>query len=109
MILDIGNLLVNLWKTWKEDREFQAWVKMVMSTVYSGVIAFLGTMGAKLVSGSPTAISLGYGMVAAASAILGVMLISPQARSLILKLPTPVVSQYQQDANAGMSTIEEKK
>jgi hypothetical protein len=106
--LDLGAALVNLWKAWKEDREFQAWIKLVMSTVYSAVIAFLGTDGLCLVAGMHWLLALGSAMVATAVSIAGVLLRAPQGRSLILSIPMPVTKAIQDAENSGQVTIEGK-
>lgn len=108
MIFDLGNLLVNLWKVWREDREFQAWVRLVLSTIYSGVVAFLGVDGAALVAGVFWLKALGMGLVATAVAISGILLRSPQGKSLMLSLPPSVVAEVQQAQEAGQVTIEGK-
>jgi uncharacterized membrane protein len=103
--LDLGAMLVNLWITWKKDREFQAWVRLVISTIYSGIIAFLGTDGALLIAHVNWLVALGSGMVAAATSISGILLRSPQGKSLMLSLPREVVTDIQKSQNDGEVTI----
>ncbi len=93
--IDIANALVNLWSAWRKDKEFQAWIRLILSTGYSGVIAFLGIDGAVLLSGAHWLTALGSGLLAAASAITGVLLRSPQGKKLMLSLPEPVVEEVQ--------------
>lgn len=105
IIVDLGSALVNLWGVWKRDREFQAWIRLIVSTAYSGVIAFLGTDGALLVAGVFWLKALGSGMVAASVAITGVLLRSPQGKSLVLSLPPAVVEEVQKAQDKGQVTI----
>ncbi len=104
--IDIANALVNLWGVWKKDKEFQAWLRLVLSTVYSGVIAMLVATGGALTSGTRTSVAVGIGLTAAGLAIFGVLLKQPEGRSLLLSLPTSVVEQYQDQVAKGTSTIE---
>lgn len=107
MIFDVGNVLVNVWKVWKEDREFQAWVKMVMSTVYSGFIAFTGTTGIALVAKTSPWVAVGSGLIACAVSVFSVMLRYPQAKSLMISVPGEVEKQYEV-ANQSVSEPESK-
>ncbi len=104
--IDIANALVNLWGAWRKDREFQAWLRLVLSTVYSGIIAMLVATGGALTSGTRTSVAIGIGLTAAGLAIFGVLLKQPEGRTLLLSLPTSVVQQYQDQVNKGTSTIE---
>lgn len=103
--LNIGMALVNLWKEWKVDKEWQAWLKLVLSTGYSAVIAFLGTDGIMLMAGVHWLTALGTAMLATAVSIVGVLLRQPQGRSLMLSLPANVVAEYQKAENSGEVTI----
>ena len=102
MIFDLGNLLVNLWKTWKEDREFQAWVKLVLSTIYSGFLGLTGAWGTALVSGSRSWVAFGYGLLGCGSSVLMVLLKSKQAHGLLISAPQTVVKQYQANSETVM-------
>lgn len=102
--LDFGAVLVNLWKFWKQDQELQAWIKLGLSTFYSGFIAFTGVCGAGLSAGGRWSVSIGSGLLACSVAVLAVLLRSPQARSLMLSVPQSVIEKYQ-DAQ-GQTTIE---
>lgn len=95
MIFDLGNLLVNLWKTWREDREWQAWLKLILSTIYSGVLGLMGAWGAALIAHAMPWVAFGSGLLGCAASILSCLLSSPQARSLVLSVPQGVVKQYQ--------------
>jgi hypothetical protein len=103
--LNLAMALVNLWREWKVDREWQAWLKLIVSTVYSAVIAFLGTDGICLLAGMHWLTALGSAMLATAVSIVGVVLRVPQGRSLILSLPPNVVAEYQKAEQAGETTI----
>jgi len=103
--LNLGMALVNLWKEWKVDREWQAWLKLIVSTVYSAVIAFLGTEGIMLMAGVAWGKALGTAMLATAVSIVGVTLRVPQGRSLMLSLPPDVVAEYQKAEQSGEVTI----
>jgi hypothetical protein len=100
---DIGNLLVNLWKVWKEDREFQNWVKLGLSCGFSGFIALTGTWGGALVAHSQPWVAFGLGLCACAVAVFTVLVRMPQGKSLLIAVPSEVAKQY---AAAGQ-TIEE--
>jgi hypothetical protein len=80
-----------------------------MSTIYSGVIAFLGTDGAALILGVFWMKAMGSGMVAAAVAITSVLLRAPQGKSLMLSLPGSVVKDVQDAEGKGQVTIEPTK
>lgn len=95
MLLDLGNTLVNLWSAWHKDREFQAWVKLVLSTIYSGFLGMFGSWGAALISGKAAWVAFGYGLCGSTVGVLTVLLRSPQSRGLIISSPTEVVKQYQ--------------
>lgn len=96
MIFDLGNLLVNLWKTWKQDREWQAWLRLILSITFSGIIALTGVTGEQLAAGTVWLVSLGYGLVAASISMTTVLLTSPQGRSLVTSLPQSVIRDYQE-------------
>lgn len=95
MIFDVANALVNLWGTWKKDRELQAWMRLFISTFYSGFISLCGTMGLALIAKTGFMVSLGIGMVSCSVSVLSVMLRLPQGRSLMLSINQEVVKEYQ--------------
>lgn len=103
---DLGNVLVNLWSSWKRDKEWQAWLRLILSTIYSGVIAFLGTDGLALVAGAHWLVALGSGMIAAAASVTGVLLSTQQGRSISLSLPRAVVTEVQKEQNDGQVNIQ---
>lgn len=94
--LDLGDVLVNLWKAWKQDRELQAWIRLLLSTAYSGFIALAGVWGGALAAGKPMVPSFGLGLLASSVAVLGVLLRDPRARSLLLSVPAPVIKEFQE-------------
>jgi hypothetical protein len=102
---DLGTSLVDLWGVWKKDKEFQAWIRLILSTVYSAIIAFLGVDGAVLVAGQHWLVAMGSGFVAASVSITGILLRDPQGKKLMLSLPEPVVAQVQIAENKGQVTI----
>lgn len=107
MLLDLGNVLVNLYKFWKQDAETQAWVKLLLSTGFSAFIALTGATGSALVAKQPAPIAVGMGLIACAVSVLSVLLRAPQGRSLMLSVPQGVVKQYQ--APEGQTIIEPTK
>lgn len=90
LIPGIGDIFVNLWSAWRKDRELQAWIRLGLSTFYSGLISFLTTTGFQLIHHIPWPIAIGMGLVVSAGAIFTVLTVSPQGRSLVIKLPAPV-------------------
>lgn len=95
MLLDLGDILVNLYKVWKQDRELQAWIKLGLSTFYSGFLGFTGAWGSALVAHVNPWVAFGAGLLGCSTSVLSCLLVSPQARSLILSVPQDVVKQYQ--------------
>jgi hypothetical protein len=103
--IDVAGALVKLYTTLKRDKELMNWLNLFISTFYSGLIAFLGIDGAMLIAGKTALLAKGYGLVSAATAILGVVLRSPQGRSMVLSLPQKAVVDYQEAVKEGQVTI----
>ena len=97
--LDLANLGVGLYRVWKEDRELQAWIKLVLSLAFSGVISFLGVSGQQLYATHVWAVSVGAGFIASATSMLSVLLASPQGRSLVTSVPQSIIKDYQGGPN----------
>lgn len=95
MIFDLGNLLVNLWKAWKEDRELQDWIRLFLSCGFSGFLGLTGTWGALLMAHEPAWYAFGGGLCACAVSVLTVLLRMKQGRALMVAAPTSVVQTYQ--------------
>lgn len=95
MLFDLGNVLVNLYEAWKQDRELQAWIKLGLSSFYSAYLGLTGAWGAALVVHQSPWAAFGMGLMGSAVSTLTVLLNSPQARSLILSSPQSIVTQYQ--------------
>lgn len=93
MIFDLGNLLVNLWKVWKEDRELQAWIRLILATFYSGTITFSVTCGSAFLSGSHELVAVGLGLVSGASAVTAVLMRAPQTRGMFFSVPVEAVEK----------------
>ena len=104
MLLDLGNTLVNLWMAWRKDKEFQEWVKLVLSTAYSAFLGLFGSWGTALIAGSKPWIAFGYGLCGATVSVLTVLLRSPQARGLLISAPQSVVKQYQDETQVVMTS-----
>ena len=92
----IGNVFVNLYKTIREDRMVQAWLKLWTSLLISGVISGCGMSGLALLAGKGTADAVGAGLFAIAAAWFGVCSVSPLGRDLIQSLPKAFVAQIQE-------------
>lgn len=93
MIFDVGNVLVNLWKIWKEDREWQAWIRLILSTIYSAIISFSFATGTAILSGKSGLLATGYGLLGLATGISATLLRSPQTRGMVFSLPTGAVDK----------------
>ena len=92
----IGGVFVNLYKTIREDKQVQAWLKLWTSLAISGVISGCGMSGLALLAGKGTALAVGSGLFAIAASWFGVCSVSPLGRDLIQSLPKAFVAQIQQ-------------
>lgn len=94
--LDLPGALVKLYTTIKRDAELMAWLGLFLSCFFSAWVARWGAEGAMLLAGQSELMARGGGLVAGATSVLGVLLRSPQARTLLLSLPQDVVRKYQE-------------
>ena len=95
--LDLAGAAVTLYKTIREDRELQDWLRLILSCVFSGFVALTGTWGSLLVSHQGPWMAFGGGLCACAVAVLTVLLRMKQGRSLMIAAPSSVVVEYQKD------------
>lgn len=109
MIFDLGSMLVNLYGTIRKDRELQDWFRLILSSVFSGFIAFTGTWGAVLMAGKPAWFAFGSGLCACSTAVFTIMLRMKQGRSLMIAAPGSVVEQYQTTSQTIEQPVENKK
>ena len=102
-ILDLPGAAVSLYSAIRSDRELQDWLRLILSSAFSGVIAMTGTWGGMLMTHSQPWIAFGGGLCAFAVAVFTVLMRMPQGRSLMVAVPTQVEKQYE----AAGQTIEE--
>ena len=108
MIFDLGNMLVNLWAAWRKDKEFQDWIRLLLSCHFSGFIAFTGAWGGALMVGKAPWFAFGSGLVACAVAIFTVLLRMKQGRSLMIVVPTQVEQSYESAGQTVVNPVEKK-
>lgn len=104
MLLDLGSLLVNLWKAWKQDQELQAWVRLVLSTFYSYAVTFSSVCGASLMASKPVPWAIGSGLLAGASAVTAILLRAPQTRNMFFSVPESAAVDTSQGGKQAMIT-----
>jgi hypothetical protein len=102
-IIDLPGAAVKLYSVIRSDRELQDWLKLILSSVFSGVIALTGIWGGALVIHTAPWIAFGMGLCAGAVAVFTVLMRMPQGRSLMVVVPTQVEQQYE----AAGQTVEE--
>ena len=95
LIFDLPGAAVQLYKVIRQDRELADWVRLVLSSVFSGFIALTGTWGIGLVAHQLPWVAFGEGLIACAVSVLSVVLRMKQGRSLMISVPGEVEKQYE--------------
>lgn len=95
LVLDLPGALVKLYQVIRQDRELADWVRLVLSTVYSGLIGTLGVTGILLTQHTGASVAIGTGLISGAVCVLTVLLRMPQGRGLLIAMPTDVEHQYE--------------
>jgi hypothetical protein len=95
LIFDLPGAAVSLYKVIRQDRELADWVRLVLSTIFSGFIALTGTWGIGLVAHQLPWIAFGEGLIACAASVMAVLLRMKQGRSLMISVPSDVEKQYE--------------
>lgn len=103
MIFDVAGALVSLYGVIRKDHELQDWLRLILSSVFSGFIALTGVWGAALVAHVTPWPAFGSGLCACATAVLTILLRMKQGRSLMIAMPNEVEKQYEA---AGQSIVE---
>jgi len=93
--LDLGSAAVLLYKTVRQDRELADWVRLILSSVFSGFIALTGTWGIGLVAHQLPWVAFGEGLIACAVSVFSVVLRMKQGRTLLISIPSDVEKQYE--------------
>ena len=108
MFFDVAGALVKLYQVIRQDRELQAWIKLILSTFYAGLLGLLGGWGGALLAGKAAWWAFGAGLMSSATGVFTVLLRSPQARSLWIVAPQSVVSKYQEGQGPEVNPPTEK-
>lgn len=87
MLFDLASAGVQLFAWWRGAKQLKAWLSLLASMVFSGVIAFLSGMGSALVAGKSFLVSFGWGELAAAGVLLALFVRSPLTRGLLIVVP----------------------
>ena len=95
LVLDLPGAAVKLYQVIRQDRELADWIRLVLSTVYSGAIGTLGTIGIMLVSHASWPVSIGTGLIAGTVSVVTVLLRMKQGRSLMIAMPSDVEKAYE--------------
>lgn len=107
--LDLANALTNLYLGLRRDKELMAWLGLILSCWFSGWVAFAGVTGGMLASGQGVWVSVGGGLSANATVVLGVLLRSKQARTLLLTVPARVIEEYRKAPVTSIGPADVKK
>lgn len=95
-ITGLGGILVNLWKTIKEDRDIQAWLRLAASFWFTVAIVFPFVYGTAVLSGASITKGIAGAMVTTSLCIFALYRNSPLAQSLMVELPKDLVEQSQE-------------
>lgn len=96
LIIDPLGAVVSLFEVFKKSKRARAWASLLFSMAFSGLIGFLGGMGAALVAGEGFLFSLGSGLLVAAGSLLSLFLASPLTRGMMISVPKQVVEAHQE-------------
>ncbi len=78
--------LVKLYQVVRQDRELQAWIKLLLSTFYSGLVTFMTATGTAGLAHDSPFISVCYGLLASSGAIVAVLMRAPQTRGMFFRV-----------------------
>lgn len=95
LIFDLPGAAVSLYKVIRTDRELADWVRLILSSVFSGFIALTGTWGIALIAHSNPWVAFGSGLIACAVSVFSVVLRMKQGRTLLISVPGEVEKQYE--------------
>ena len=96
--LDLGQFVVSIVAAWSDAKTAHAWMRLVFSMIFSGVIAYYGAAGAALISGTSELLAKGYGYLAVAVSLLSVFVASPLTRGMMISIPQSVVKRLHEQA-----------
>ena len=109
LMFDLPGAAVQLYKVVRQDRELADWVRLVLSSIFSGVIALMGAWGGALVAHVAPWVAFGTGLVAAAVSVLTVVLRMKQGKSLFISIPGDVEREYEIAGQSNSAGTEVKK
>lgn len=109
LLIDPLDAIVKAVFLWRDEREREQWIRLIMSIAFSDIIAFFVVVGTSLVATREWTVSIGSGMIIVATITLALLLKSPLASKLTLVLTPEETEAYQQQLNKGLTTIEPKK
>jgi hypothetical protein len=95
LIFDLPGAAVALYGTIRRDRELMDWLRLILSCVFSGFIAGMGSWGIALVSHVNPWVSFGTGLIACSVSVFSVLLRMKQAKTLLISVPSDVEKQYE--------------
>ena len=95
LIFDLPGAAVSLYKVIRTDRELADWVRLILSSIFSGFIALTGTWGIGLVAHQLPWVAFGEGLIACAVSVFSVVLRMKQGRTLLISIPGDVEKQYE--------------
>jgi hypothetical protein len=109
LIFDLPGAAVSLYKVIRQDRELADWVRLILSSVFSGFIALTGAWGIALVAHTQPWSAFGTGLIACAVSVMTVVLRMKQGRSLMISVPGEVEKQYEIAGQSNSMGTEVKK
>ena len=102
LIFDLPGAAVQLYNVIRKDRELADWIRLVLSCIFSGIVALTGAWGGALVAHTQPWVAFGVGLVACSVSIMSVLLRMRQGRSLMISVPSQVEKQYE-DTNQSVT------
>jgi hypothetical protein len=109
LIFDLPGAAVQLYKVIRQDRELADWIRLILSSIFSGFIALTGVWGGSLMAHTPPWAAFGTGLVASAVSVLTVVLRMKQGKSLFISIPGEVERDYEVAGQSNTAGNEVKK
>jgi|SRR5579864_4434 len=91
----LGGILVNLYKTVKEDRDIQRWLRLAASYWFTVTIVFPFVYGSAVLAGTTQGKAIAGAMVTTSMCLFALYRSSPLAQSLMIDVPKELVEQAQ--------------
>lgn len=95
LVLDPLGAIVKFIEVWRRGGEEKKWAELYFSLWFAAIVAFLSTTGGWLSAGSAWSVSIGYGMIAAATSLTAIWLASPLTRGMTASIPKKVIEEVQ--------------